>query len=89
MICVGGFLTRDKMEAAIKDGLCDAISAGRAFIADPFFCQHLQDNVPGPQCVLCNACVGRIGSEELDCYHPRLRREEGAMLAAAMEKAGG
>jgi len=39
--------------------------------------------------VFCNACVGRIGSEELDCYHPRVRREKDAMLAAAMEKAGG
>ena len=74
------------MESTIEDGLCDAISAGRAFIADPFFYKHLQDNVSGPQCVFCNACVGRIGSEDLDCYHPRVRREKDAMLAAAMEK---
>ena len=86
VICVGGFLSRDRMEAAIRDGHCDAISCGRAFIADPFFYRHLRDGVSGPQCVFCNACVGRIGSEALDCYHPDVRKQKDAMLAAAMRE---
>jgi hypothetical protein len=59
-----------------------AISCGRAFIADPFLYRHLRDGVTGPTCVFCNACVGRIGSQGLDCFHPRVRAEKDAMLAA-------
>ncbi len=82
VICVGGFLTRDKMEAAIKGGDCDAVSAGRSFIANPFLYKHLRENTRGPQCLFCNACVGQIGSRALDCFHPRVRPEKDAMLAA-------
>jgi 2,4-dienoyl-CoA reductase-like NADH-dependent reductase (Old Yellow Enzyme family) len=80
IICVGGFLSRQRMEAAIAGGSCDAVSCGRAFIADPFFYRHLKEDVSGPRCVFCNACVGRIGSQELDCFHPRVRSEKDAML---------
>jgi len=73
------------MEAAIEDGLCDAISGGRSFIANPFLYQHLHEYVSGPQCVFCNACVGHIGSKPLDCYHPQVRKEKDAMLAAGAE----
>lgn len=81
VICVGGFRTRATMEAAIAQGLCDAVSAGRPFLADPFFYQHLRDGTPGPQCVDCNACVGHLGAQPADCYHPRVRAEKDAMLA--------
>lgn len=81
VLCVGGFLTREAMEAAIEDGLCDAVSCGRAFIADPFLYRHLREGVSGPRCVSCNGCVGTIGSEALDCVDPRVRREKDAMLA--------
>lgn len=81
VICVGGFISRDAMEAAIGAGDCDAVSCGRAFIADPYLCRHLKSGVPGPQCVNCNACVGVIGSKPLDCYHPEVRKEKDAMLA--------
>ncbi len=83
VICVGGFLTVEGMETAIANGWCDAVSAGRAFIANPFIYRQLRDNVPGPRCNDCNACVGQIGTEMVDCYHPRIRREKDAMLAAA------
>lgn len=82
VICVGGFRTRETMEQAIALGLCDAVSAGRPFIADPFLYQHLRDGQPGPQCVDCNACVGHLGAQPADCYHPRVRAEKDAMLAA-------
>ena len=47
VICVGGFLTREKMAKAIEDGHCDAVSCGRAFIADPFLYRHLRTARPG------------------------------------------
>ena len=81
VICVGGFRTRAAMEHALRSGLCDAVSAGRPFIADPFLFRHLRDNEPGPRCVDCNACVGHLGAQAADCYHPRVRAEKHAMLA--------
>jgi len=81
VICVGGFRTRAVMEAAINRGQCDAVSAGRPFIADPYFYLHLRENKPGPRCVDCNACVGHLGAQPADCYHPTVRAEKDAMLA--------
>lgn len=82
VICVGGFLTRQAMEDALTKGSCDAVSAGRAFIADPLLYQHLREDRQGPKCVDCNACVGLVGTQPVDCYHPRVRAEKDAMLAA-------
>jgi 2,4-dienoyl-CoA reductase-like NADH-dependent reductase (Old Yellow Enzyme family) len=81
VICVGGFRTREAMEAAIAQGRCDIVSAGRAFIADPLLYRHLRDNEPGPRCVDCNACIGHLGAQPADCYHPLVRAEKDAMLA--------
>lgn len=81
VISVGGFRTRQTMEAAITRGLCDAVSAGRPFLADPFFYRHVRDGTPGPRCVDCNACVGHLGAQPADCYHPQVRAEKDAMLA--------
>lgn len=81
VICVGGFRTRAAMEAAIRGDLCDAVSAGRPFIADPYLYNHLRENQPGPRCVDCNACVGHLGAQPADCYHPTVRAEKDAMLA--------
>ena len=81
VICVGGFLTREAMEAALAQGRCDIISAGRGFIADPWLYRHLRDGVPGPRCVDCNACVGHLGAQPADCYHPKVKAQREAMLA--------
>lgn len=81
VICVGGFRTRAAMEEALGGGLCDAVSAGRPFIADPYLYRHLRENRPGPRCVDCNACVGHLGAQPVDCYHPAVRAEKDAMLA--------
>jgi 2,4-dienoyl-CoA reductase-like NADH-dependent reductase (Old Yellow Enzyme family) len=83
VICVGGFLSREAMEAAIAQGACDAVAVGRGFIADPFLHRHLRENTRGPRCNDCNACVGVIGTQPLDCYHPQVRAEKDAMLAGA------
>ncbi|MCB1915118.1 MAG: NADH:flavin oxidoreductase [Rhodocyclaceae bacterium] len=81
LICVGGFRHREAMEAALASGRCDAVSAGRPFIADPFFFRHLRDGEPGPACVDCNGCVGHLGAQPADCYHPEVRSQKDAMLA--------
>lgn len=81
VICVGGFLTREAMQAAIEQGRCDIVSAGRAFIADPLLYRHLREHTPGPRCVDCNACIGHLGAQPADCYHPFVRAEKDAMLA--------
>lgn len=81
VICVGGFLTKKAMERAIEDGLCDAVSLGRGFVANPYLVQQLRDGTKGPKCVNCNACVGVIGRMPIDCYHPRVGEEKKAMLA--------
>ena len=89
VICVGGFATRAAMEAAIEGGLCDAVSCARAFIADPFLYRHLRDGgTPRPACVFCNACSGSIGSEPLECCHPKVRREKAAMMGEAAGSTG-
>lgn len=76
VICVGGFVTRDGMAAAIASGGCDAVACGRAFVADPLLYRHLrQDGAAHPRCVFCNACSGGSGSEPLDCYHPQVRAQ--------------
>ncbi|HRN60889.1 MAG TPA: NADH:flavin oxidoreductase [Luteimonas sp.] len=81
VICVGGFLTREAMEAALTQGRCDIVSAGRAFIADPLLYRHLRDHEPGPRCVDCNACIGHLGAQPADCYHPVVKAQKDAMLA--------
>ncbi len=82
VICVGGFLTRAAMEAAIARGDCDIVSAGRAFIADPLLYRHLRTGEPGPRCRDCNACIGHLGAQPADCYHPVVRAQKDAMLRA-------
>jgi 2,4-dienoyl-CoA reductase-like NADH-dependent reductase (Old Yellow Enzyme family) len=82
VLCVGGFLTRGEMEAAIGQGLCDAVSIGRGFVANPLLYRHMRDGTAGPRCVDCNACIGCIGTQPVDCYHPQVRAAKDAMLAA-------
>ncbi len=81
VICVGGFRTRAAMEAALGDDGCDMVSAGRPFLADPFFYRHLRNDEAGPRCLDCNACIGHLGSQPADCYHPVVRAQKDAMLA--------
>lgn len=80
VISVGGFHTRKAMEEAIADDLCDAVSSGRAMIADPFLYRHLQTGVAGPQCVFCNSCIARVGGQAVDCYHPKVRAAKDQLL---------
>jgi len=42
---------------------------------------HIRDKQPGPHCVDCNGCVGHLGAQPAECYHPTVKAEKDAMLA--------
>jgi 2,4-dienoyl-CoA reductase-like NADH-dependent reductase (Old Yellow Enzyme family) len=83
VITVGGFNSRAAIEGAIASGATDAVSIGRAMIADPFLYRHLLDGGSGPHCDYCNLCVARGGRHGVDCYNPMLRPERQRMLRDA------
>ncbi len=81
VICVGGFKTREAMERALADESADAISCGRAFIADPYLVEHLRTGEPGPQCDDCNLCLARAGTGPVDCWNPIVRAQKEKLLS--------
>ncbi|MBW2498807.1 MAG: NADH:flavin oxidoreductase [Deltaproteobacteria bacterium] len=81
VICVGGFRTREAMEKALEEGSVDAISCGRAFIADPYLVEHLRSGEPGPRCDSCNICLARAGTGPVDCWNPEVRAQKEKLLA--------
>ena len=84
VICVGGFYTKAGMEAAIAAGSCDAVSAARAFIADPFLYKHIQTPAPeAPVCGYCNGCIARHGGKPIDCYSDEIYAQMQLMLRSA------
>jgi 2,4-dienoyl-CoA reductase-like NADH-dependent reductase (Old Yellow Enzyme family) len=80
VICVGGFHTREAMEQAIREGACDAVSVGRAMVADPLLYRHLREDANGPRCSFCSACMARVGYLPVDCYDPTVRAARDALL---------
>ncbi|MBJ22103.1 MAG: NADH:flavin oxidoreductase [bacterium] len=82
VIVVGGFHTRAAMEGALSGAGADAISCGRAFIADPFLVEHLRTGEAGPVCDYCNLCLARAGTGPVDCWNPVARAEKQKLLAA-------
>ncbi|HEX5146559.1 MAG TPA: hypothetical protein VFV85_06020, partial [Conexibacter sp.] len=83
VVCVGGFQTRTAMEEAIREGACDAVSVGRAMVADPLLYRHLREGEQGPRCSFCSACMARVGYLPLDCYEPAVRADRDALLERA------
>lgn len=81
VICVGGFLTRQAAADAVNRGWCDAVSVGRAMIADPYLYAHFRKNVSGPKCSFCNGCIARAGRLPVDCYDQEVKAEKDRMLA--------
>jgi len=75
VICVGGFLTKPSIEGALRDGRCDAVSVGRAMIADPYLYRHLLEDRPGPQCSFCNGCIARWSTLPVNCFDVKVRPE--------------
>jgi 2,4-dienoyl-CoA reductase-like NADH-dependent reductase (Old Yellow Enzyme family) len=81
VICVGGFHTTKGMESAIETGRCDAVSAARAFIADPYLFKNVQTPTRGrPVCGYCNGCIARFGGKPIDCYNDEIRTQKELML---------
>jgi 2,4-dienoyl-CoA reductase-like NADH-dependent reductase (Old Yellow Enzyme family) len=86
VICVGGFHTTKGMESAIETGRCDAVSAARAFIADPYLFKNVQTPAPGrPVCGYCNGCIARFGGRPIDCYNDEIRVHKDLMLSRVEE----
>ena len=81
VVCVGGFHTRTAIEAALASGAADAVSCGRAFIADPWLVEHLRTGVAGPRCDYCNRCLARSGTGPVDCFNPAVRAHKEKLLA--------
>ena len=81
VICVGGFLTRPAAAEAVRQGWCDAVSVGRAMIADPYLYAHFKMNVSGPKCTFCNGCIARAGRLPVDCYDKKVKEEKDRVLA--------
>ncbi|MAG29393.1 MAG: NADH:flavin oxidoreductase [Deltaproteobacteria bacterium] len=81
IICVGGFRSREAMDRALTSGGADAISCGRAFIADPFFVEHLRSGEQGPRCNDCNLCLARAGTGPVDCWNPEVRAQKEKLLS--------
>ncbi|WP_394823349.1 hypothetical protein [Pendulispora albinea] len=75
ILCVGGFHTRSAMEDAIASGDCDAITIGRAMIANPWLARDLREGRAGPVCNYTNGCIARAGNMPVDCYDPRVTAE--------------
>jgi 2,4-dienoyl-CoA reductase-like NADH-dependent reductase (Old Yellow Enzyme family) len=89
VICVGGFHTRTAIEAALASGAADAVSCGRAFIADPWLVEHLRTGVAGPRCDYCNLCLARAGTGPVDCFNPVVRAQKEKLRAEKATEAGG
>jgi 2,4-dienoyl-CoA reductase-like NADH-dependent reductase (Old Yellow Enzyme family) len=84
VICVGGFHTTTGMESAIATGRCDAVSAARAFIANPLLFRHITEPMPhAPVCGFCNCCIARHGGTPIDCYSDDIRARKSLMLHQA------
>jgi 2,4-dienoyl-CoA reductase-like NADH-dependent reductase (Old Yellow Enzyme family) len=87
VICVGGFHTTEAMEATVDSGRCNAVSAARAFIADPFLFQHIRTPDPqAPVCGFCNGCIARVGGMPIDCYSSNILRRKNLMLTASVSQ---
>ncbi|MFE3262233.1 hypothetical protein ACFXPS_36585 [Nocardia sp. NPDC059091] len=84
VIVVGGFHTRDAMEAAITSGSANAVSAARAFIADPYLYRAVTgDSLEHPVCGYCNGCIARFSGSRIDCYSDDIRAQRETMLHVA------
>lgn len=89
VICAGGFHTAAAITSAIESKACDAVSCGRAMIADPLLWKHLVTGTRGPVCTFCNGCIGRAGARPVDCYDEVVGEQKRRMLASIPEAAIG
>jgi 2,4-dienoyl-CoA reductase-like NADH-dependent reductase (Old Yellow Enzyme family) len=81
VISVGGFSDPQAMAQAIQAGPCDAVSIARAMIADPYLVRHVRQQQPVTECRFCSACLARIGTRAVDCFHPDVAPQRAIMMA--------
>ncbi|WP_310620058.1 NADH:flavin oxidoreductase [Flexibacterium corallicola] len=86
VICVGGFIQKDAMEASLQRGDSDMISVARALVADPYLYRNLQDGIKGPQCQYCNKCLALAGVKPLTCFHLEVAIQRQKMIASYAHK---
>ncbi|WP_040699342.1 hypothetical protein [Nocardia vinacea] len=77
------------MEAAITSGGADAVSAARAFVADPYLYRAVTgDSLEHPVCGYCNGCIARFSGSRIDCYSNDIRAQRETMLHIARSNSG-
>lgn len=82
VICVGGFHTKEGIEHAIGSGRVDAVSAARAFIADPLLYRNVvtHPTQTRPVCGYCNICIASFSTTRIDCGSEDVRMLRDATL---------
>jgi 2,4-dienoyl-CoA reductase-like NADH-dependent reductase (Old Yellow Enzyme family) len=86
VICVGGYHGVDAINRAISEGTCDAVSIGRAMVADPWLYHNLRKGTLGPECSYCNRCLAVAGARPIDCYDSSVRRP--SLPPGALDRVG-
>lgn len=75
----GGFQDPDEIESLIASGVCDMVSMGRAFFAEPEYEKKLKEGRAGDitPCILCNMCHGNFRAPWISVcsVSPRLGNE--------------
>ena len=62
VICVGGFRSKDVMEAALREGKCDMISLSRPLIREPDLVEKFRTGKSDKaECISCNKCFDDTG----------------------------
>ncbi|GEE00756.1 NADH oxidase [Gordonia spumicola] len=82
VICVGGFHSKEGIGHAVGSGMVDAVSAARAFIADPFLYRNVVStpNEHRPVCGYCNLCIASFSTTRIDCGSPDIRTLRDVMI---------
>jgi 2,4-dienoyl-CoA reductase-like NADH-dependent reductase (Old Yellow Enzyme family) len=69
VLCTGAFQSKVGIEAALRDGDCDAVTMARPLLANPDLPNLLRDDkVPDKPCTLCNRCLLAVLEHPLGCY---------------------
>ena len=71
IISVGGYRTKQEIEAAIKSGKCDFVSLSRPFIREPSLVNSMKNGqCDGTSCVRCNQCFFKtMAGKPIKCYY--------------------
>ena len=85
VLCTGGFQRASMIADAIASGACDAVTIGRALIANNDLVEIFaegSDDPPNP-CTYCNKCLYTVLESPLGCYDERRFASREDMIAEA------